>query len=360
MPGLIETDGPTSSQDITSSLLIGSYTASAAGLVIPQVRLSGLNGAAAVITLKMVLNDGTDDHPHARGSDLKDADADTRFARDLSPVWMNSGDILKVYAESSNASDTAATVTVRFIDAGNPVDEVSADVTKISGDATAADNLEAAADGTGYNLGGGSIVADSVTNNVGGNVTGSVGSVTAGVSLTSAAIDAIEAALVNEGDATALLQAIGDKIAADLTAGDLTAVAIASAVRTNLTVELDRIDATFSSLPNSTRDAILDRVLSGNHDTDGTVGKLLQSLGITFAPGTAAAASAGASSLTITGLAMDASKYAKQYVLLQEGNGQGFASEILATSTGTTFNLKDALPAAVTLNDAVLILGKAR
>lgn len=61
-------------------------------------------------------------------------------------------------------------------------------VVQISGDATAADNLEAAADGTGYNLGGGSVVAasvtgavGSVTGNVGGNVAGSVGSVTGAV-----------------------------------------------------------------------------------------------------------------------------------------------------------------------------------
>jgi hypothetical protein len=54
-------------------------------------------------------------------------------------------------------------------------------VTQISGDTTAADNLEAAADGTGYNLGGGSVVAASVTGNVGGNVAGSVGSVTGAV-----------------------------------------------------------------------------------------------------------------------------------------------------------------------------------
>ncbi|MEM9019957.1 MAG: hypothetical protein AAGC44_05280 [Planctomycetota bacterium] len=44
----------------------------------------------------------------------------------------------------------------------------------------------------------------------------------------------IEAALVNEGDATALLQAIADKIAGDLTVGDLTAVAIAGAVRAEI------------------------------------------------------------------------------------------------------------------------------
>jgi len=62
------------------------------------------------------------------------------------------------------------------------------DVAKISGDSTAADNLEAACDGTGYNIGNGSVVAASVTGNVGGNVAGnvvgSVGSVTAGVTVT--------------------------------------------------------------------------------------------------------------------------------------------------------------------------------
>ena len=48
---------------------------------------------------------------------------------------------------------------------------------QISGDATAADNLESAADGTGYNLGGGSIVAASVS--------GAVNSVTTGVTVAS-------------------------------------------------------------------------------------------------------------------------------------------------------------------------------
>ena len=40
-------------------------------------------------------------------------------------------------------------------------------VTQISGDATAADNLELACDGTGYNVGGGDVVAASVTGAVG-------------------------------------------------------------------------------------------------------------------------------------------------------------------------------------------------
>ena len=65
---------------------------------------------------------------------------------------------------------------------------------------------------------------------------------------------AIEAAIINELDGTAVMQASADLIASDMTTTDLTVAAIASAVR----------------------DAILNRVLSGNHDTAGTTGKLIQ------------------------------------------------------------------------------------
>lgn len=65
---------------------------------------------------------------------------------------------------------------------------IKADVLAISGDTVAADNLETAADGGAFNLGGGAVVASSVTGavgsvtgNVGGNVTGSVGSVVGNV-----------------------------------------------------------------------------------------------------------------------------------------------------------------------------------
>lgn len=67
---------------------------------------------------------------------------------------------------------------------------------------------------------------------------------------------AIEAAIINELDGTAVMQAIADLIASDMTTGDLSVVAIATA----------------------TRDAILNRVLAGNHDTASTVGLLLQYL----------------------------------------------------------------------------------
>lgn len=67
------------------------------------------------------------------------------------------------------------------VDANTVSPTVSADVVSISGDGAAADNLEAACDGGSYNVGGGAIIAASVTGNVGGNVAGSVGSVTGAV-----------------------------------------------------------------------------------------------------------------------------------------------------------------------------------
>lgn len=76
-----------------------------------------------------------------------------------------------------------------------------------------------------------------------GDVSGSVGSVASYGSL----IADIEAALVAEGDATALLQAIADKIAGDFVVGDVSSAAIAAAVRVNLATELARIDEDVSA-----------------------------------------------------------------------------------------------------------------
>jgi len=59
----------------------------------------------------------------------------------------------------------------------------------VSEDTVAADNLEAACDGTTYNIGGGVVVVASVTG-AAGSVTGAVGSVTAGVGLADGAITA--------------------------------------------------------------------------------------------------------------------------------------------------------------------------
>lgn len=70
----------------------------------------------------------------------------------------------------------------------------------------------------------------------------------------------VEAALFNDGDATALLQAIADKIAGDLTVGDISTQAIVSAIKADATLAamIARIDATISS--RSTFDASAENV----------------------------------------------------------------------------------------------------
>jgi len=70
--------------------------------------------------------------------------------------------------------------------AGRP----SVDAIAVSGDTAAADNLEAACDGTTYNIGGGAVVAASVTGAV-GSVTGAVGSVTGAVGSVTGAVGSV-------------------------------------------------------------------------------------------------------------------------------------------------------------------------
>lgn len=81
------------------------------------------------------------------------------------------GDI-KIDVESISGDSTAADNLEAACDGTGynvGAGAITVDVTKISGDATAADNLEAACDGTGYNVGGGSITADAVK--IGGSTT---------------------------------------------------------------------------------------------------------------------------------------------------------------------------------------------
>lgn len=100
-------------------------------------------------------------------------------------------------------------------------------------------------------------------------------------SLTAAAISAdagaelaalVETYIVNEGDATAVMQAIADKIAADWVAGDASPLAIASAVWANATRTITGGSLT-TSPPTAAAiaDAVWDESRSG-HTTDGTFG----------------------------------------------------------------------------------------
>ena len=77
---------------------------------------------------------------------------------DLTASEMNADTVAVIVKTSSSGAKTTVLVFYPLETTDTPVD-----VLAISGDTVAADNLEAAADGTGYNLGGGSIVAASVT-----------------------------------------------------------------------------------------------------------------------------------------------------------------------------------------------------
>lgn len=76
---------------------------------------------------------------------------------------------------------SGATTLTGAVTATNAGNDIRVNMVQISGDAVAADNLEAALDGTGFNVGGGLIVSASVTGVV-GSVTGAVGSVSSTVS----------------------------------------------------------------------------------------------------------------------------------------------------------------------------------
>jgi len=90
------------------------------------------------------------------------------------------------------------------------------DSVAISGDTTAADNLESACDGTTYNIGGGAVVAASVTGAVGsvtgavGSVTGAVGSVTAGVTLANGAHGGAAATITLQDPVAANIKEVND------------------------------------------------------------------------------------------------------------------------------------------------------
>lgn len=124
---------------------------------------------------------------------------------------------------------------------------LSANVTQISGDSAAADNAEAFFDGTGY-AGTGNVMP-TVTTLINLPAITSNWLTAAGIAPDAGAEIAalVETYIVNEGDATAVMQAIADKIAADWVAGDASPLAIASAVRTNLATELARIDASITT-----------------------------------------------------------------------------------------------------------------
>jgi hypothetical protein len=96
---------------------------------------------------------------------------------DLTATEMNADTVAIIVKTTSSGAKTTVLVFFPLETTDTPVD-----VLAISGDTVAADNLEAAADGTGYNLGGGSIVAASVTAAVTANTTQLAGQTVAAAS----------------------------------------------------------------------------------------------------------------------------------------------------------------------------------
>lgn len=86
------------------------------------------------------------------------ATASGMYYLDLTSTEMNA-DCVAVIVKTTSSGAKTTPIVLYPQEAG----DIPVDVQSISGDSTAADNLEAAADGTGYNLGGGSVVAVSVT-----------------------------------------------------------------------------------------------------------------------------------------------------------------------------------------------------
>lgn len=113
---LLAADSTGSSANITSTLQTGSITMSADGWVVPCVRLSSLNGAAATITLgfRHFASNGTTLIREQAYSFAKPQTTSTVAGDDMPAVFVKSGEVLTVTVKSSNASDTAAAYTISW------------------------------------------------------------------------------------------------------------------------------------------------------------------------------------------------------------------------------------------------------
>jgi hypothetical protein len=141
---------------------------------------------------------------------------------------------------------------------GTAPDDLSSGKVQVADPAGVTETLTRIPDATAGGAGGLAIVGSAMTLTSTYDAAKTAAAAGAAMALTSgertALAAALEAAIINELDGAAVMQAIADLIASDMTTTDLTVAAIAAACR----------------------DAILNRVLAGNHDTTGTAGKLLQ------------------------------------------------------------------------------------
>lgn len=158
-------------------------------------------------------------------------------------------------AGASVSADVAAVKAV--LPAALVGGRIDANVGAISADAAAADNLEAALDGTG-----GVTITAALTGNITGNLSGSVGSVTGAVGSVTGAVGSVTGAVgsVTGNVGGNVTGSVGSVAAGGITASSIAADAIgaselaadaaaeiAAAVRTELTTELARVDVATST-----------------------------------------------------------------------------------------------------------------
>lgn len=124
-----------STVNITTIQTVGTYANSGLRLLRPQLWLSGLNGAAATITVK--IRNTTDSSTVYRYPESKDVETDTLMEFVFPSFVARDGKSYAIQVLSSNASDTSVTWVVDWYDAGQ------VDVIQVAGTAQTAGNLVA-------------------------------------------------------------------------------------------------------------------------------------------------------------------------------------------------------------------------
>jgi len=220
------------------------------------------------------------------------------------------------------AAEAAGGLYTRGTGAGqinqNANGQIDVNAVAISGDATAADNLETACDGGSYNVGGGAIVAasvtgavgsvtgavGSVTGNVGGNVVGSVGSVVGAVGSVTGAVGSVTGNV--GGNVAGSVGSVVGNVGGNVT-GSVGSVATGGITAASFAADSITAAALATDAVNEIAGAVWDVTLSG-HLTAGSTGFALNAAGSagdpwsTALPGAYAAGTAG----YIVGTTLDA------------------------------------------------------
>jgi hypothetical protein len=109
-----------SGKNITSALLLASYAASADRMIAVSGLIKALNAAAAVLTLELRQYDGTTEYRSLDAfSASKQSTSDTVQRFSFNPVKVRSGWTIRLYATSTNSSDTSTGYDIDFDDTGS-------------------------------------------------------------------------------------------------------------------------------------------------------------------------------------------------------------------------------------------------